>query len=151
MNSATVQTPAISETDHPHRSMWSSGLRAGAVAGVAAELFAGGGRVIGVPMRAGGVGAGEAQSLPPGWVVLATTVCAVLGLGLAIALRTFAPTPRRAFIASSTALTLLSFVSPVAAGDTTLATKLTLGFTHLIAAAVVIPAIAKALPVVRER
>jgi hypothetical protein len=151
MKSTTINNPVANQTTRPDRSLWSAALRAGLVAAAATELFATLARVAGVPMRAGGIGADNAQTLPPGWVALATTFCTLVGLGLAAVLERTTSRPRRAFLITACVLTVLSFVSPIAAGETTLATKLTLGFAHVIAAAVVIPAIAKKLPETRTQ
>lgn len=151
MKSTTINKPVAHQTTRTHRSIWSTGLRAGLVAAAATELVATIARVGGVPMRAGGIGAATAQSLPPGWVAVATVFCTLVGLGLAAVLERVTSRPRRAFLITASVLTVVSFVSPIGAGETTLATKLTLGFAHVIAAAVVIPAIAKTLPETRTR
>jgi hypothetical protein len=142
-------TPAPDRMSPVVPSIWSTGLRAAVAAAAATELFATIARIAGVPMRAGGIGADAPQSLPPGWVALATAFCTVLGVGLAVLLRRLTSRPRWAFLIAACLLTLLSFVSPIGAGATTLATKLTLGFAHVIAAAIVIPIVANRLPVTR--
>lgn len=151
MNASTSNTRVALPTSQPHRSIWSTGLRAGVVAAAATELFATIARLGGVPMRAGGIGAATPQALPPGWVALATLFCTLLGVGLATVLRRVTSRPRRAFLIAACVLTVLSFVSPIGAGATTLATKVTLGLAHMIAAAIVIPAITKATPIARTR
>ena len=55
MKSTTINNPVAHQTTRTHRSIWSTGLRAGLVAVAATELFATIARVGGVPMRAGGI------------------------------------------------------------------------------------------------
>jgi Family of unknown function (DUF6069) len=151
MNTTTITTPGTHPTGQTDRSIWSTGLRAGLIAAAATELFATAARVVGVPMRAGSIGAAKPQTLPPGWVALATLFCVLLGLALATVIQRVTSRPRRVFLIASCVLTAISFVSPIGAGATTLATKLILAFTHIIAAAIMIPAISKQLPDTRTK
>jgi hypothetical protein len=142
MTTAAIQTSPNAGTRRP---ILSAGLRAALLAGVAAELFTTAARAAGVPMRAGAIGATTPETLPPGWVALATVACTLAGTVLAAALGRRARRPRRTFTVSASVLTLLSFASPIGAGATTLATKLTLGIAHIIVAAIVIPRLTKVL------
>jgi hypothetical protein len=64
---------------------------------------------------------------------------------LAVVLARVARHPRTAFVRTTVVLTVLSLVPDVIA-DAAPATKLLLMLTHLVAAAIVIPAIARRLP-----
>ena len=73
-----------------------------------------------------------------------TFICAVLGVAMAAIFVRKSSRPRRAFVRTTVALTALSMVPPVIA-DADTATKVVLGLTHAVAAAIVIPAIAARL------
>jgi hypothetical protein len=63
---------------------------------------------------------------------------------LAVVLRRFARRPRRAFVRTTVALTVLSLVPDIIA-DAASSTKVLLMVTHVVAAAIVIPAVARRL------
>jgi hypothetical protein len=97
------------------------------------------------PGHAVGIGT-EVSGAPipvPGFAFL-TVVFSVVGLIIATALRRFARRPRTAWIRTTVVLTVLSLVPDVLA-DATLTTKLLLMLTHVVAAAIVIPAVARRL------
>ena len=73
-----------------------------------------------------------------------TVIFSVLGLVIATALRRFARHPRTAWLRTTVALTVLSFVPDLLA-DAAVATKVLLMVTHVVAAAIVIPAVARRL------
>lgn len=74
-----------------------------------------------------------------------TAVFSVIGLLLAVVLSRVARHPRQAFIRTTVVLTVLSFV-PDAIADAGASTKALLMLTHLVAAAIVIPLVARRLP-----
>ncbi|MEU4335434.1 DUF6069 family protein [Micromonospora lupini] len=73
-----------------------------------------------------------------------TAVFSSVGVLLAVLLSRFARSPRRAFVRTTVVLTVLSLVPDVLA-DAGTATKALLMLTHLVAAAIVIPAVARRL------
>ena len=73
-----------------------------------------------------------------------TTFFSLVGLVLAVVLYRVARRPRGTFIRITVALTVLSLVPDVLA-DATPATQALLMLTHLVAAAIVIPAVARRL------
>lgn len=73
-----------------------------------------------------------------------TLMAAVIGIGLAAVFARRARRPRHAFVVTTVILTAVSLVPPVVV-DATIATKLVLELTHVIAAAIIIPAIARRL------
>jgi amino acid transporter len=73
-----------------------------------------------------------------------TAVFSLVGVGLAAVLARVARRPRRAFVRTTVVLTALSLV-PDALADAAPATKALLMLTHLVAAAIVIPAVARRL------
>ena len=73
-----------------------------------------------------------------------TVIFSVVGLVIAAVLRRFARRPRTAWLRTTVALTVLSLVPDVLA-DAATSTKVLLMLTHLVAAAIVIPAVARRL------
>jgi hypothetical protein len=114
---------------------------AGVIAGVAAAAL-----TLGLAAAAGA--AGVTFELPDGgesipWLAFPQMVLigTVLGLLLAAALRRWAARPARSFVRITVVLTALSLVPPFLVGGSA-ATCVCLVVLHLVAAAVVIPAIA---------
>ncbi|GAB3977936.1 DUF6069 family protein [Plantactinospora veratri] len=73
-----------------------------------------------------------------------TAVFSLIGVVLAALLSRFARHPRRTFVRTTVVLTVLSLVPDVIV-DAGVATKALLMLTHLVAAAIVIPALARRL------
>jgi hypothetical protein len=73
-----------------------------------------------------------------------TLMAAVIGIGLAAVFARRARRPRHTFVVTTVVLSALSMVPP-AIVDATIATKLVLGLTHVVAAVIIIPAIARRL------
>jgi hypothetical protein len=115
-----------------------TGAAATVAASLATALVAAGGQALGVSTAVGG------QEIPvPGFAVL-TAFFSVVGLVLAVALQRFARRPRAAWVRTTLVLTALSFVPDLLA-DATVGTRLFLMLTHVVAAAIVIPAVARRL------
>jgi Family of unknown function (DUF6069) len=132
---APIVTPAAAPTV-------GSLLRAGSAATVAASaataLAAVAGEVVGASTVVSGT------PIPASGFAVMTVICSVFGLVIAVALRWFARRPRTAWLRATVALTVLSFVPDVVA-DAALTTKTLLMLTHVVAAAIVIPAVARRL------
>ena len=109
-------------------------LASGATAAVAAA-----GHAAGISLHVGGA------PIPVTGFAVLTAVCSLAGLVLAVVLARVARHPRTAFVRSTVVLTALSLVPDVIA-DATPGTKMLLMLTHLVAAAIVIPAVARRLP-----
>jgi len=121
------------------RRLLKTGATAGIAAAVATPTVAGVARGLGVSLRLSG------QAIPlPGFATL-TVMGAVIGTVLAIGLVRLASRPRRSFVTTTIALTLLSIV-PDLLVNAQVSTKLTLVLTHFVAAAIVVPALATRLP-----
>ena len=73
-----------------------------------------------------------------------TFVAALIGTALAVVFARRATRPRHTFVITTIALTALSLVPDVLA-DAETATRFTLALTHVVAAAIVIPALASRL------
>ncbi|WP_433557194.1 DUF6069 family protein [Pseudonocardia xinjiangensis] len=117
-------------------------LRGGAVATVlaaaATAAVATAGAAAGISLAVSGA------PIPPAGFATLTVVFSVLGLAIALLLRRFAGSPRTAWVRTTVALTLLSLVPDVLA-DADTSTKVLLMVTHLVAAAIVIPAVGRRL------
>ena len=107
-------------------------------AAVATAVVATAGRAVGISLAVSGA------PIPVSGFAVMTVIFAVLGLVIAVALRRFAHHPRAAWLRATVALTALSFV-PDALADAAVSTKALLMLTHLVAAAIVIPAVARRL------
>ncbi|MGL5858975.1 MAG: DUF6069 family protein [Angustibacter sp.] len=110
------------------------GAIAGAIAAVATVVIALIGRAADVDLRVRG------QEIPAAAFAVWTVVGAAIGVVLALLLK-----QRRRFVAVTVAATLLSLIPPVAA-EVDGATSAVLVLAHLVAAAVIIPALARRLP-----
>jgi hypothetical protein len=115
-----------------------TGVAATAVASVATMAVAAAGNAAGISLDVGGA------PIPVTGFGVLTAVFSLVGLVLAAVLSRFARQPRLTFIRTTAALTVLSLVPDVIA-DAGPATKALLMTTHLVAAAIVIPAVARRL------
>ncbi len=117
-------------------------LRGGAVATVlaaaATAVVAAAGQAVGISTAVSGA------PIPSSGFAVLTVIFSVVGLVIALVLRRFAGSPRTAWIRTTVALTVLSLVPDVLA-DADTSTKALLMVTHLVAAAIVIPAVARRL------
>jgi uncharacterized protein DUF6069 len=125
-------------TTAPTKPLITNGLAAAAGAAVATSVVAAAGQFAGVSLVVGG-----APIPVPGFAML-TVVFSVVGLVLALVLARKASRPRSTFVRTTVALTALSLVPDVLV-DAATATKVLLMLTHVVAAAIVIPAIARRL------
>jgi Family of unknown function (DUF6069) len=122
--------------------VWRVGAMAGIAAAIATELFALAARAIDVPMEAGGMGASKAEAIPAGAFAFSTLIWTVIGTVVAVVLSRKAKHPAQIFVALALVATVASFALPLGAGDTATATKVTLCLSHVVAAAILIPALA---------
>jgi hypothetical protein len=140
--SVTVPTTRTADTTTTTVPGLGSLLLTGAAATVAAAaatvVVAAAGQALGISTDVSGA------PIPTLGFGVLTVLFSVIGLVIATGLRRFAGHPRTAWIRTTVALTVLSFVPDLLA-DATVATKLLLMTTHVVAAAVVIPAVARRL------
>jgi hypothetical protein len=136
---ATVPTTDTAPTAAPTvGSLLLTGAGATVAAAVATAAVAGAGQAVGISTAVGGA------PIPTSGFAVLTAIFSVLGLVIATVLRRFARRPSTAWIRTTVVLTVLSFVPDVLA-DATVATKALLILTHVVAAAIVIPAVARRL------
>src|SRR5262245_29718433 len=132
----TTQSPARTTRA---RALWAAGLVSGAVAAVATTVVAAVARSADVPLAIDG------EEIPLFGFAQLTMMCTVLGIVLAVSFNKWARRPQRTFVVTTVALTTVSLVPDVVA-DATTGSKLVLMLTHLVAAAIVVPTLAKRLP-----
>ena len=136
---ASASISPSTTTSQGHRPVWRVGLVAGAIASAANSAFAA------VVHEFGGSLTIAGEQIPLLGFAQLTMVGALVGIALAAGLARWSRSPRTWFVRVTVALTALSLVPDVVA-DADLATRLALGLTHLIAAAIVVPVIARRLP-----
>ena len=120
-------------------SLAGAGVVAAALASGATMVVAVAGRAAGISLDVGGA------PIPVSGFATLTGICSLIGLVLAAVLFRVARRPRRTFVRTTVVLTVLS-LEPDVIVDATSATKALLMLTHLVAAAIVIPAVARRLP-----
>jgi hypothetical protein len=135
---ATTTTTAAAPTVPGLGSLLLTGSIATVAAAAATAAVAATGQAIGVSTAVGGA------PIPTSGFAVLTLIFSVLGLVIATVLRRFAGHPRTAWIRTTVVLTALSFV-PDLLVDATVGTKALLITTHVVAAAIVIPAVARRL------
>jgi hypothetical protein len=134
-------TSTVGSTVRPTTStkaLWKTGVLAGLGASVATVAVAATASAIDVPIEVGG------QTIPLAGFAQLTFVGAIIGTILAVVLSRRATRPRHTFVVTTVALTLASIIPDVLA-DAHTATRFTLALTHVVAAAIVIPALSSRL------
>lgn len=136
---AHIDRPSIADAPSTRegRRVWTAGLAAGLVAAVATSTIAAIAHASGVGLAVGG------EQIPASGFAMLTVVGAVLGIAIAAITRR-ASRPRATFVLVTAALTGLSIVPDLVA-DATWATRLILAATHVVAAAIIVPALARRL------
>lgn len=117
------------------------GLSAAVLAAVATSVVAALAGAAGVDFE---LPDGGGESIPVSGFATLTFIFSVVGLALAAVLRRWARHPSRTFVRITLTLTAVSLVPPFFV-DANLATAVTLVLLHLVAAAIVIPMIARRL------
>ena len=147
MSTATATFPTTEHiaSQSQTRSVWRVGIVATLVGAAVTELFALAARAIDIPMAAADPGVDHAKDIPLGGFFIAVVIWGLVGVVLAAALRRWTREPARIFVISTVTLTALSLLGPAFAGAAQTSTKIVLAVAHLIAAAVVIPPIAREL------
>lgn len=117
-----------------------SGVVAALAAVVATTLAAALAKAVGVDFEV----SGEDGTIPLSGIAVVTGFFSVLGIVIAAALRRWSARPAERFVRTALTLTAISLVPPVLLGGDT-ATAVALVLLHAIAAAVMIPALARSL------
>lgn len=132
----TATRPAVRPAVGP---ILGRGALATVVATAATPIVAAAGQAIGISLDVGGA------PIPVLGFGTLTAFFSLIGVVLAVVLARVARHPRTAFVRTTVVLTALSFVPDVIAPAAP-STKALLMLTHLVAAVIVIPAIARKLP-----
>ena len=137
---ATAIRPSTPTISAATQSLWRTGAKAGTVAAVATVAVAGAASGLDVPLDTA-----PGATIPLLGFAQLTLVCTFVGVLMARAIGRRASRPRATLTAVTVALTAISLLPDltIAAGT---ATKVTLMLTHVVAAAIVIPALASCLP-----
>ncbi len=144
---ASAHTPApLSASFLTHRPVWQVSYLAGLAASVLVETWGLAARAVGVPMRAAGLGSHHATPITAGMFAMGTMIVTFWFTFAVILMARFSKNPRRTFLRAALPLLALSLAVPITAADTAISTKLTLAAAHLIAAAIIIPVVARRLP-----
>jgi hypothetical protein len=137
MSATNTTVPASTSTTS---SLVGTGVVTAVLASGITTIVAAAGSAAGISLDVGG------EAIPvPGFAVL-TAFFSLVGLVLAVVMSRKASRARSTFIRTTAALTVLSLVPDVIV-DATPATKALLMLTHVVAAAIVIPAVARRLTV----
>jgi hypothetical protein len=156
MSVTTPQTQAPQTTSRSisgllsARPVWLVGVLATLAGAVVTEVFALVARAAGVPMEAASPGAKEAAEIPVGGFFGGVLFWSVAGIVLAVALARWARRPARTFTVTTVALTALSLAGPAVAPHTATSTQIVLAASHVVAAAVIVPLLARRLAHVRR-
>jgi hypothetical protein len=134
----TTLSPTTTARSGSNRQLRRSGAVAGVGAAAATVSVAAVADAIGVPIAIAG------EPIPLLGFAQLTLVATLIGVVMASIMARRAQRPRHTFVVTTLVLTALSFVPDVLA-DAQTATKLTLVLTHVVAAAIVIPALASRL------
>jgi len=127
------------------RPAWQVCYLAGICAGILVEAWGLIAREAGVPMRAAGEGSHHASPVTVGMFAMGVMVVTFWYTFVVVVLARFAKRPARTFLLITLPLLVLSLAAPGTAADTAISTKVTLAVAHLIAAAVIVPTVAKRL------
>ena len=131
---STVRTTVSTTTP-----IWRPAAAAGVTAAAVTAAVAAVAHAAGVPLTL------DSEPIPPSGFAVMTLVCTAIGFGIAVALRRWARRPQRTFVRTAIALTALSFLPDLLVPEASAPTRITLMATHVVAAAIVIPAIAACL------
>jgi hypothetical protein len=132
---ATDQNAADRTATRSGAKLWRTGALAGVVASGATAAVAALASAADISLKVSG------EAIPVLGFAQVTFVASLIGTIIAITLSHRSNRPRRTFVRTTVALTILSIVPDVLA-DAHTSTRFTLALTHVVAAAIVIPALA---------
>jgi Family of unknown function (DUF6069) len=127
------------------RPVWMTCLASCLAAAVAVELYGGLFRLAGVPMKAAGIGDSKASTIHPGMFAMGAFVSAFWGTLITLLIAGLAARPARTYLLVIVPLAVLSLIEPLGSPHTPTATKVMLCGGHVLAAAIIIPAVHRRL------
>src|SRR5918994_1121698 len=134
MSTISTTIPAAETAVRPHP-VRRAALASGAIAAVATTAVAAVAEAAGVPLAIDG------ETIPLVGFAQLTLIGAVLGGLIAVALNRYSTEPERWFTSAAVVLTALSCIPSVTLPPD-IATKVVLAATHVLAAAIIVPALA---------
>lgn len=146
--STTTQVSTHDTTSAPSRaeerqSVWKHGFAAAVVASAATSVLAALASAVGVSFADS-----SGESIPVSGFFVLTIVFSLIGVGMAAVMARKARRPQSTFVRTTLALTILSFVPDLTVGFDA-ASAATLIALHTVAAAIVVPTLAKRLATTR--
>ena len=145
MSTTSAATLTSTASFLARRPVWQVSYLSGLAASVAVEIWGLIARSVGVPMRAAGLGSHHATSITVGMFAMGTMVVTFWFTFAVILMARYAKNPGRTYLRAALPLLAVSLAVPLTAADTAISTKLTLAAAHLIAGAIIIPAVARRL------
>ena len=150
MTATTVPTTRAARAIDTIRPLWLVGLVAGLLGSAAAIVVALAAKALDVPMLVAESDTADTMQVPASGYLLFVMASTAVGVVLAYALARWAKHPARTFVIVGVVLTALSMGLPITTHQASTATRLVLGLTHVVAAAIIIPAIAHQLALRRS-
>ena len=152
MTATTVPTTAHRSTSaiDTIRPLWLVGLVVGLLGSAAAIVVALAAKALDVPMLVAESDTADTMQVPASGFLIFVMASTAVGVVLAYALARWAKHPARTFVIVGVVLTALSMGLPITTHQATTGTRLVLGLTHVVAAAIIIPAIAHQLALRRS-
>jgi hypothetical protein len=143
---ASTHTPAAASAAFlARRPTWQVSYLSGLAASMVVETWGLAARAVGVPMTAAGMGSHHPTPITVGMFAMGTMVVTFWFTFAVVLMARFAKNPKRTYLRTALPLLALSLAAPLTAADTAISTKLTLAAAHLIAGAIIIPAVARRL------
>ncbi len=128
--------------------VWWVNVLAGLAAAVATELYGLVARAAGVPMSAASPGA-SASDITVGMFAMGTLVATFWSTPVVLAVAHWARRPARTYLVIALVVLPLSFLAPLTSAGTATSTKVVLCGAHVLAAAIIVPAVTARLRVRR--
>ncbi|CAN5522597.1 hypothetical protein BH10ACT1_BH10ACT1_07000 [soil metagenome] len=141
-NSAVLHGAAA---DAKARPLWLAVAISGLIAAVTTTALVAGAKALDVPMVAGPKSDAVGRSIPTFGFFTGTLMFTVIGLLIAAGISRWAKDPARTWTITTVVLTTVSLAGPATTGHATTATYVVLFATHIVAAAIVIPVVARNL------
>jgi hypothetical protein len=146
----TLSTPTTTSTTRSrasYKKLLLVNVGATVAAGVATEIWTGIIRATGTDLRIGDPfgDPSSAMKLPVGACATSIAMCMVLGALLSVVLNAKATRAAYTYVVVAAVLTFVSLGAPLVSAGASAATKATLIVAHLIAAAVIVPVVARCL------
>lgn len=143
----TTMTPTITTApgrfDFATLPVWRVGALSGVAAALATTAVAVAAKAADVPMLAAPQTEDAGRAIPMSGFATGTLMATAIGTSLAVILARRVKRPAATFVVVTVVLTVVSFAGPLTTGHATTATRVVLELTHVVAAAIVIPVLAR--------